>query len=567
MLVSIATYIGFVAFQSSVPCLDYEINADSIYLFMITRDVVFDGGRLAEWSISAHLYLFPDVPLTMGGLLLQRAGLSVFTGSVAIYGVMLGILAAAIWRRTTAAPVGQSILAGMLLVSIIYCGAYLLYVSAIRDMPKPDTLIALDHVYSLGQILGPALHSGAFIMACGLFMPVYSFMTRSPVVKLPSKVLTPLTWIRESWSEQADRPPCSGPTAGNTSMPTSVGTEGIGGSAPCRWVSDRGAVFLAMLVAFGVFLTTLSDIIFVAWGVLPLSIATLTLTVRGLFRRGLVLLALIWSTMALGYLASWLIGDEFRSAYFNGTRVSFAVAFAGLVSFAKLIVSLSQPVITLFCVANLILWTALLRCLWLEARLPSASFGRAFTIFAASMSVGSIFAAVATGLFSGDQIRYFIPYIVLGPGFCVFMAMVQLSRHLTVPRWAVTSSGSGIAIFLTGVIGGYSLPGPAAEVLAKCLKQDGLVSGRANYWDASPVVAASGWRIQAIPLAPGGLDVFSWLTSKRHLHRTKGIGQPDRSFLILDPSTVPIALNRYGPANSVLKCAERRVLVYKGVPW
>jgi len=512
VLLAIIAFCGFVAFQSSVPILGKEINADSIYLFMITRDIAFDGGNLADWMMPAHFYLYPDVPLAMAGLIMQKAGIPVFPGCVAVYGVLLATLVACVWRRTTGAPIGQCILVGVTLPGILYCGDYILYLLTFRTAATPDTSKALDHLYTFGQVLGPALHSGAFLMAFAMFIPLHSAMTRA---------------------------------------------------SP----SDRREALMMAFMSCNIFLTTLSDLMFAAWGVVPLLVATFALMIQGSRRKGLLLLALISASAALGYLTSRLIGDEIRAAYFASTRHSFPMALQGLIALMKLAGSLAQPVITLFFATNLVLWAAAARCMYLEFISPSASFGRIVTIFAASMSAVSILAPVATGLFSGDEVRYFIPYVVLGPVFCAALMMRGLSRVLTCAAWSAGLSVGAAAIVVAGAVAWYALPGPAAVTLYGCLQRERLVSGRADYWDAAPVVAAAGWRVRVVPLSPGGLYIFSSMTKKQWLRPESDAAQGDRTFLILDPVLSRSALDRYGPADWTIACARRQILVYKSAPW
>src|SRR5271165_6043976 len=240
VVLAIIAFIGFAGFQSSVPILSYEINADSIYILMITRDIVFDGGHLADWVIAPNLFLYPDMALAIVEIIMQKAGIPVFTACVVVYGALLAMLLAYIWKKATGAPVAQCILSGVLLIGILCCGDYLLYLVTFRDAPTPDTLIALDHLYAFGHVLGPTPHSGAFLIACATLIPLYSVMTRAAL---------------------------SGP----------------------------GSVLLVALISCNVYLATLSDLIFAAWGVVPLSIATVGMMIQGSRRRALFLLALIWA--------------------------------------------------------------------------------------------------------------------------------------------------------------------------------------------------------------------------------------------------------------------------------
>lgn len=512
IILAVLAFLGFVALQSSVPFLDYQLNADSIYLLMITKDIVFDAGHLADWSTSAHLYLYPDVPLVVTILLAHKLGISVFSGCIAIYGLLLAGLVAFAWKKTTAAPFFQSILVGSILLGAVFGGDYLLYKWGPQQSHAPGTSVALDHISALGHILGPALHGGSFIIASAMFFPLYGVLT---------------------------------------SMRLSVA---------------RVTLLMGWL-SCNVVLVTLSDLIFVAWGLIPLSIVVFSGITRNPPRTSLLLISLLWTSAALGYLLSWLIGDEFRSAYFAGSRHSLAQAIQGLLDIARLAGSMTQPVITLFLSVNIFLWCAAAYCLVRELASSVSSVGRGLTVFAGSMSATSVLAPVAAGLFTGDQVRYFIPYLVLGPLFCVFLLMLAALRVLPSAPWSACLAVAALAIIASGGVAWCTLPGPTALRLYRCLQIEGLKFGRASYWDTAPVVAASGWRVKITPLAPGSLDVFPWLTKRQWLQPNPDIHPSEENFIILDEGSAKQALAQYGLPDRTLSCAGRRILVYKHPTW
>ncbi len=512
IILAALAFLGFTALQSSVPILDYQLNADSMYLFMITKDIVFDGGRLADWFTSAHLYIYPDVPLVIAILLAQKLGIPVFGCCIAIYGLLLVALIASAWRKTAAAPLGQSLLVGSVLLGMVFSADYQLYRLEPQQAHTPDTSKALDHIYAVGHILGPALHSGSFIIASAMFFPLYRTLT---------------------------------------SMRLSFGR----------------VVLLMGWLSCNVVLVTLSDLMFVAWGVIPLSIVVLSGITRNPPRRSLLLIALLWVSAALGYLLSWLIGDEVRSAYFANSRSSLVQAVQGLINIAKLAGSMTQPVITLFLSVNILLWCAAAYCLVRELTSSVSSVGRCVTVFAGSLSAASVLAPVAAGLFTGDQVRYFVPYVVLGPLFCAFLVMLGASRVLSSASWSACLTVGALAIFAGGGIAWSTLPGPTALRLYQCLQIEGLQFGRSGFWDAAPVVVASGWRVKLTPLAPDTLNLFPWLTKRQWLQQSSDVDPSDQNFLILNVDGARQALAQYGPADRAISCAGRRILVYKHPAW
>jgi hypothetical protein len=307
---------------------------------------------------------------------------------------------------------------------------------------------------------------------------------------------------------------------------------------------------------------TLSDLMFLAWGVVPLSIVVLSGTTRNPPGRSGLLIAVLWASGILGYLVSWLVSAE--STYLAAVRRPLFEAANGLVDFALLAGSMTQPSITFFLGTNILLWCAGVYSLLRELTSPVSSVGRCLTIFAGSMSAACILAPAAAGLFTGEQVRYLIPYLVLGPSFCAFFIFLAAWRLLSSARWSACLTAGALMIFAGGSVAWETLPGPTAWRLYQCLRIEGLRSGRASFWDAAPVVVASGWRVKVAPLAPGTLNIFPWLTKRQWLQQTPDVNQ---TFLILDPDMAQQALARYGPADSAFSCAGRRVLVYKHRSW
>ena len=212
----LVTLFGFIALQSSVPLIDYQLNADSMYVFMIVKDILFDGGALRDWFTSVHLFLYPDMILAIPILLMQKLGLSVFVGCIAAYGLLLISLMAFAWRKITKEALPWSLWAGSVLFGFIFCGDYLLYKLTSQQAQTPDLVTALKHTYAVGHVLGPALHSGAFILTFLLFFALEDAMNSA---------------VQRSF---------------------------IGSAVLLAWISCNA------------FLVTLSDLMFVPWGIIPL---------------------------------------------------------------------------------------------------------------------------------------------------------------------------------------------------------------------------------------------------------------------------------------------------------
>jgi len=510
LIPALLAIFGFVALQSSVPLVDYQLNADSMYVFMIVKDIVFDGGTLRDWYTAVHLFIYPDMVLALPILLLQKLGLPVFIGCIITYGVLLTSLIALAWHKVTDEPFPQSFLAGSVLLGAMFCGDYLLYEFVLRQGQTPDELTALKHTYDVGQVLAPALHSGAFLLAFLLFFALQSAM-----------------------NDAAQR-------------------------------SFSGVAVLVGWLLCHTFLGTLSDLMFVPWGIIPLSIIVLSGIARNSLKRSGLLFVILWVPGILGYLVSLRFSAELT--YIATATRPVTEAVRGLLDFALLAVSTREPVITFFLGANVLLWCAGAYFMFRELTSSNPSVGRSLTILAASMSVGSILASVAGGVFTGWQIRYLIPYLFLGPMFCAFVVFLKINRTVSRSSWYASLSTACLLILAAGICAWKTLPGSTASQLAQFLKAHGLKSGRADFWDAAPVVVASGWRVTVAPLIPGKLELFPWSTKREWLEQARDTNSSSETFLILKPDLVEQARRLYGPADQESSCAGRQILAYKHAP-
>jgi hypothetical protein len=501
---ALAAFIGFVALQYSTPIIDYQLNADSMYVLMITKDIVFDGGHLADWFTSVHLLIYPDTLLAISIILLYQLGVPVFLGCLAIYGFLLISLTAYAWQRVSGEGIAVSALAGSVLFGLMFLGDNLLYQQLLQQTPSPDLTMALKHTRPVGHILGPALHSGAFILAFALFFPLHYVLTEMKALSSRNALLT-------------------------------------------------GCIFANII------LVTLSDLMFVGWGIVPLSMVVASRAGQNSARKTALLLAFLLTCAVLGYLGSSLFSTEQQYLAIAGRPLSEALQ--GVVNYMLLAASMRQPIITFFFYTNVILWCVGGYFFVRELTSPVSNLGRCLAIFAASMSAASILAPAVAGMFTGEPIRYLIPYLVLGPSFCAFVALLGARRLLSPAPWSACLAAAALTIFVAGSIAWVTLPGPTAHRLYACLKSVGLTSGRADFWDAAPVAIASGWRVKVAPLAPGTLNLFEWLTKRQWLQQDTA--ESDQIFLILDPHLAEQALIRYGPADTTLPCAGRRILVYK----
>ena len=275
------------------------------------------------------------------------------------------------------------------------------------------------------------------------------------------------------------------------------------------------------------------------------------------------MMLLLWVPATLGYLVSLPISS--KSTYVATTGRPLSEVLSGLIDFASLAASTKQPTVTFFLGANVLLWCAGAYSLVRESICPIRSVGRCLIVLAASMSASSILAPAAAGFFTGWQVRYLIPYLFLGPTFCFFVIFLGLHRLITRASWSAYLSTASLTIFAVGIYTWATLPGSAASQLARCLNAQGLKSGRAGFWDAAPVVVASGWRLNVAPLIPGTLDLYPWLTSRKWLQQATDPNSRN-IFLILDPHLTKQALEQYGSADQNTLCAGRRILTYNQPP-
>jgi hypothetical protein len=267
----------------------------------------------------------------------------------------------------------------------------------------------------------------------------------------------------------------------------------------------------------------------------------------------------------LGYLGSALFSGE--STYVATVKHPLLEAVQGIISFAAIAGSNRQPIITFFFSANLLLWGTALYFIIQGYAAPFSSVGRCLTIFAAGMSAASMLAPATIGLFTGTQIRYLIPYLVLGPSFCGFVAILAIRRFVSIGRRSVSLAILALMVFAAGCLAWQNLPGPTAARLYGCLKAHDLKTGRANFWDAAPIVVASGWHVMVAPLVPGTVQIFPWLTKRQWLYGEPGHAAFSAGFLVLDPATARQAITQYGTPDSTISCADRQILVYNHFRW
>jgi hypothetical protein len=480
------------------PLIDYQINGDSFYLINITKDILFSGGSLTEWLIAPHYYLFPDVIIAAVAILISMIGLNIYFAILLVSLIATTAIVSFLWQRITTENFAASILAGTAIVAVSNVALRFTYSG------QPQSSLPFNHLALAGQYLGPALHGGAILTAFGLF----------PAVS------------------------CAADTS--------------------EMVTRRFCCSAATMVVIA--LASFSDAAVLAWGVVPLSLTLIAQFRYGCKRDiGIILVGLSTASVPAYLLAaSW---NSVHADYVRASYVGLGQALQNLVRLAHGVLSLDQPLPLLFFLVNFALWIAGAIAFLREISGNSCRIDQ-LLIFASAMSLVSVFASVITGLLGDSVIRIFLPYVVLAPITAVFTFMFMLHRYFSRSIWFQVTIGLCLVVVASGVGSMAIANGPTASSIVGCLDRAGITKGAADFWDAGPIRAASEWRLDVAPLAPGTADGFAWLTRKDWV-RDFSSGKLDRpAFLIATEKNRQSLANRFGVASEIRRCASREIWIY-----
>jgi hypothetical protein len=497
------SYVSLLMLEYSSPIIDSIYPADAVYMFLVTDDIIFNGGKISDWYLSAHFLLFPDAVGSIVAVALSKVGIPALIGGLLVFSLPPILLLAAALRLL----MRRSVAVVMAISSITWCTLLALGNSFMASIPQ--SRFPINHFAAAWQVFVPGLHGGAFFTGWACFLVLYHLLTT--------------------------------PHLSRTSV---------------RLLGGTGVV----LVSAAMF----SDQIFLPWGLAPLSVVIVWFGRHRSVRRSVLVLTGLWLAAAVGYVASLLPEHTFSASYLAAASGSPGASISAILSYLKAGLFLADPIKPLFLFSNAALLicgaVAFFRRTGPQARLPLG----ALLVFAGSASVLSVAAAALGGLFEKGEVRYLIPYLVLGPLFVLLAAGSLLWKYLPPARVQQWLSGGAAVCAVAALWFAASGRGPAAVALKNCLLQEHLLVGLADYWDAAPILAASDYRVHVVPMVPGTLShPFRWMTKKEWMQRTARDNVPvDLRFLIARKGVDAMARAKYGTPLKEISCAQRTIYVY-----
>lgn len=446
---------GLVLFQLGGPALDRQIDADSAGFVLLVRDLVSGSGRLSDWYLGTHLYIFPDAVLTALAFGANGVGVPLHSAITA--------LSAALYVAALSAALRIPALLSALVLSVACILSF-----AIGGWFETEMM---------AHLFAPSTHQGSILMG-----------------------LVALALIS----------------------------------------SRRPARLVAMFALIA--LTTMSDVIFIGWGVAPLVL------VAASARRYWAAIS-VAAAGAVGLLGSTIVSAQHatRMAYVTASRLSLSESIERAVLFLQDGASFITPSQGILFYSNVALWGGGAYCMALSwAGRPAPRSEQ--IIFFATASAGSLLAATVAGLFRGiETARYIMPYIVYGH---ILMAcgVVLLCRRSTAATPALVPASFALALALY-----IKAPEHRADQLADCLDDRRLSIGAAHYWDVNPLLLAAP-ELRLLPLEPESAAAYAWNTNRRRLETT-GI-----QFVVSTATLLESDAAAFGRPARITPCADRLIL-------
>lgn len=318
--------------------------------------------------------------------------------------------------------------------------------------------------------------------------------------------------------------------------------------------------WIVVLLLIVVFMAAYSDLLFVAWFVVP---AVVIYGIDCVLARRLPPLLMAVATAATAFLAvalkRRLHGEStIRSVEWDEIRES-AIVFAESVQsfFADGEFIMIALVFGLGCIC-----VAALGVLASVLRSGTMRFSQALTLLLAGATVGGIVAPVLSGFFDhAVHWRYLMVVPVLGVlAVCLLVASTlsagPVTRHL--PGFAATF----LALLL--VVPAYRSAmaiEPKIE-LEICLEAEGLTTGYGEYWMVKSLIFYSERRIHMIQLNNGGERYEHNYNRFWFDRRADGQALTSPNFVIMtyiDPGKIR---EKFGPASRTLQCGKHEVWLY-----
>ena len=325
-----------------------------------------------------------------------------------------------------------------------------------------------------------------------------------------------------------------------------------------QWLSLCCLVLIVAAVVF-------SDIIFVAWGIAPLLVVIGSQWRHAPMRHVLLVGLTVVLAAAAGYLASLALGAGVREHYIDDERIGIVRSGAAAVQYFWQAATVSSLVRSAIFYANAALWIVAAVAFWREFTGARTRPRNRMLILLGAMSFFSVVAPIVSGIFRADMVRIFLPYLLLGNVLVIGVLLAAADRLFRGrAATAILATGAGIAVVAGAWLYAGSFP-LGAQTLASCLSARNLKSGAASYWEASPVMLASGQRIQVVSLN-AELQPFQWMTKRQWLSHDMD-GEPVAlQFVIAQDSLARLSeakvRSAFGPPQDEFRCADWNILLY-----
>lgn len=304
-----------------------------------------------------------------------------------------------------------------------------------------------------------------------------------------------------------------------------------------------------LLVSIG--LASLSDVIFLVWGIVPLIAVAVSSGKMSRRVTILILAAVLASAIGLAGSTAFVAQHEFRMAYAASSRIGLVASAWSAIGFlgdGARFLTFGQGV--LFYV-NIVLWALSLYSVLRAWHGQPVRWGRTI-VWCGSASAAALVAATGAGLFQGVlTLRYILPYVFFGYLAITCVLVVVFERWATKTAWVAVPVLSVVALAFY-----IAAPPFRYDQIAQCLRERDLTSGAAHYWDANPLLLATRSGVSVMPLLPEAVTPYAWNTNRSRLR-----AQP-LQFIVSTRMLLPKIPFTLGVPTSVRPCADRVIVEY-----
>lgn len=301
-------------------------------------------------------------------------------------------------------------------------------------------------------------------------------------------------------------------------------------------------------------LATLSDVIFLPWGIVPL-IAVAVGSGRTSFRTvvTLILTAVVAAAIGLAASMTFVAQHELQMAYVAGSRIGLEASIRNALAFLIDGARFRTFGLGALFYVNVVLWALSLYSILRAWQGQPTRWGRTI-VWCGSASAAALVAVTGAGLFQEVAIlRYILPYVFFGHVAIACVLVVAFERWSGKADWVAVPALSAVAL------GIYIAAAPFRyDQIAQCLRERGLTSGAAHYWDANPLLLATSG-VSVMPLLPEDVTPYAWNTNRSRL-RAKPI-----QFVVSTGRLLVKSIATLGVPLRVRPCADRVILEYPNV--